>query len=145
MARASSKVAELREILRAAGLRATSARLAVLEVLLDARAPISHGDVCDRVGERAIDRATLYRNLIDLAEVGLVRRSDHGDHVWRFEWTGGENTAHAVEHAHFLCSRCGAVTCLPDGAIAIHAVRGAPRSLRAGVEVQVRGVCDTCG
>lgn len=137
---------ELREVLRAAGLRATSARMAVLEVLLAARAPLSHGEVCDRVGDRGIDRATLYRNLIDLAEAGLVRRSDHGDHVWRFEWTGGESADHqAAEHAHFVCSRCGTVSCLPEGAIAIHAVRGAPRSLRVGAEVQVRGVCDTCG
>lgn len=137
---------ELRDVLRAAGLRATSARMAVLEVLLEASAPISHGEVCDRVGERGIDRATLYRNLIDLAEAGLVRRSDHGDHVWRFEWIGRESESHKnAEHAHFVCSRCGTVSCLPDGAIAVHAVRGAPRSLRVGVEIQVRGVCDTCG
>ncbi len=144
MARATNKLAELRELLRSAGLRATSARMAVLEVLLEARAPLSHGEVCDRVGERGIDRATLYRNLIDLAEAGLVRRSDHGDHVWRFEWIGTDGQHDAAEHAHFVCSRCGTVSCLPAGAIAIQPVRGAPRSLRGGVEVQVRGVCDTC-
>jgi Fur family ferric uptake transcriptional regulator len=132
-------------MLRASGMRATSARIAVLEVLLGAKSPMSHAEVCDQVGERGIDRATLYRNLIDLADANLVRRSDHGDHVWRFEWIGRASPHDVAEHAHFVCSVCAGVSCLPTGAIAVQAVRGAPRSLRTRVEVQVRGICDSCG
>lgn len=108
------------------------------------KAPKSHAEVCDEIGERGIDRATLYRNLIDLAEAGLVRRSDHGDHVWRFEWVGDAGPHDVAEHAHFVCSECAGVSCLPAGAVAVSAVRGAPRSLKTRVEVQVRGVCDNC-
>jgi len=136
---------DLRDRLRTAGLRATGARVAVLEILLDSKGPLSHAEVYERVGDRGIDRATSYRNLIDLAEAGLVRRSDHGDHVWRFEWVGDAGPHDVSEHAHFVCSTCGNVSCLPAGAIAVHAVRGAPRSLKAHVEVQVRGRCDSCG
>lgn len=145
MKKTASRAIELRERLRAAGLRATGARVAVLEVLLDAKGPLSHAEVFERVGDHGIDRATSYRNLIDLAETGLVRRSDHGDHVWRFEWVGDSGPHDVSEHAHFVCSTCGTVSCLPAGAIAVHAVRGAPRSLKLHVEVQVRGVCDSCG
>ena len=76
---------ELRTLVRQKGLRATPSRLAVLELLRSSDAPMSHGDVADRLASQAWDRATIYRNLTDLAEVGLVRRTDVGDHVWRFE------------------------------------------------------------
>lgn len=132
-------------MLRAAGLRATGARVAVLEVLLESKSPLSHAEVDEKVGVHGIDRATSYRNLIDLADSGLVRRSDHGDHIWRFEWVGASGPHDVAEHAHFVCSSCGTVSCLPTGAIAVIAVRGAPRSMRSRVEVQVRGVCDACG
>ena len=67
---------ELRTMVRAKGLRATPLRLAVLELLRASDAPRSHGDVADRLASQAWDRATIYRNLTDLAEAGLVRRTD---------------------------------------------------------------------
>jgi Fur family transcriptional regulator, ferric uptake regulator len=135
----------LRDLLRTAGLRATSARVAVARVMSDAGAPLSHADVCERVGDQGFDRATIYRNLVDMVEAGLLRRADLGDHVWRFELTGADGEHDQGAHAHFVCSDCGTVECLPDGAVAVRPVRGAPRSLRAGVEVQIRGRCDDCG
>jgi Fur family ferric uptake transcriptional regulator len=135
----------LRDKLRAAGLRATGARLAVLRQVMRARTPLSHAEVCERVAETGMDRATVYRNLMDLADAGLVTRTDI-DHVWRFEWLAGEQPAHAANaHPHFVCSDCGTVACLPTSAVSLHAVRGAPRALqKSAVEVRVRGLCDAC-
>lgn len=144
MPKGNAKPADLRAILRGAGLRATTARVAAIEALVASGSPLSHAEVVEAVGDRGIDRATLYRNLVDLVSTGLVRRSDHGDHVWRFEWVGESSPHDVAEHAHFVCSQCGDVSCLPVGAVAVNAVRGAPRSFRDRVEVQVRGVCDTC-
>ena len=84
---------ELRSAVRAKGLRATPSRLAVLELLRASDTPMSHGDVADRLATEAWDRATIYRNLTDLAESGLVRRTDVGDHVWRFEAVSDDPTA----------------------------------------------------
>ena len=67
---------ETRAAVRAKGLRATPSRLAVLELLRASDSPMSHGDVADRLANQAWDRATIYRNLTDLAEVGLARRTD---------------------------------------------------------------------
>lgn len=139
-----TKADELRNKLRDMGLRATAARVAVLEVLVTADGPLSHADVCERVGDRGFDRATLYRNLVDLAEVGMLRRSDHGDHVWRFELTEGTPSHPPDAHAHFVCSDCGTVECLPSAAVSVKPVRGAPRALKKSVEIQVRGRCDSC-
>jgi Fur family ferric uptake transcriptional regulator len=140
-------VSELKSRLRAHGLRATAARLAVYEVLIGAGGPVTHGDVVTKLEGSAFDRATTYRNLVDLAEVGIARRSDLGDHLWRFELVErahGEHEA-AEAHPHFVCTECGTVECLPDGAVTVAPVKGAPRALKkAHVEVQVRGTCNDC-
>lgn len=140
-----TEIRSLRARLRDNGLRATAARVAVLEGLSDAEGPLSHAEVYALVEDEGFDRATVYRNLIDLTEVGLARRYDLGDHVWRFE-LADEADAHAEDpHPHFVCNECGIIECLPDDAVALRAVRGAPRSLRGpGLEVQLRGLCDAC-
>ena len=82
-----------------------------------------------------------------LTEAGLLRRTDMGDHVWRFELASGPEKGHESGlHPHFVCNSCGDVTCLPDDAIEIHVGRGAPKSLKGRtVEIQVKGRCDDCG
>jgi Fur family ferric uptake transcriptional regulator len=140
----ATSLATLRERLRGAGLRVTGARIGVLRVLIAARAPMSHSEVYEHLSDQSVDRVTVYRNLVDLAEANLVRRTDVGDHVWRFEWSEsvGSDT-HG--HPHFVCSDCGAVACLPLSAVALRAVRGTPRSLKQRhVQVHVRGLCDAC-
>ena len=119
---------DLRQTLRSAGLRVTSPRIAVLRELVEAKSALSHGEVAVRL-EAEFDRATVYRNLMDLTSAELVRRSDHGDHVWRFEWArqgGHENAA----HPHFICGSCGAVTCLPEDAVSVKTPPGIPRALQ---------------
>jgi len=147
---------ELRAAVRSKGLRATPSRLAVLELLRASDSPMSHGDVADRLASQAWDRATIYRNLTDLADCGLVRRTDVGDHVWRFEAVRAE---HDGAHPHFVCTDCGTVECLPEVELALRpglvagpqgsVTRGrrakAPRAVKQRqVEVHVRGLCDAC-
>jgi Fur family transcriptional regulator, ferric uptake regulator len=134
---------ELRQRLRDAGLRATGARIAVLRVLSAASSPLSHNDVAARLSDEACDRATVYRNLLDIARVGLARRTDLGDHIWRFELAAAEHDR--SEHPHFVCTDCGSVECLPAASVSMRAVNSAPASFREKeVEVQVRGRCDRC-
>ncbi len=137
---------ELTNALRAAGLRRTTPRIAVLQHLEAATGPISHGEIAEKLAPAGYDRATVYRNLMDLFQVGLVTRTDLGDHVWRFELVrgGGEGKVHA-EHPHFLCTDCGDVACLPDDAVRFVSTRGVPRAVgKNAVEVQVKGRCDAC-
>jgi len=137
----AKNVDHLRSALRTHGLRATPSRLAVLELVRASDAPMSHGDVADRLASHSWDRATIYRNLTDLVEVGLLRRTDVGDHVWRFEAVTDD---HDSAHPHFVCTECGAVECLPELELAMRRTK-APRALRQRqVEVHVRGLCDAC-
>lgn len=134
----------MKQALRDAGLRATSARAAVLRCLIEAQRPLTHGDVCEQLANLGYDRATLYRNLIDLTDVGLAIRTDLGDHLWRFELAGRESHDE-VAHPHFVCSGCGSVRCLPEDALDVRPVRGLPRSVqKRQVEIQIRGLCNAC-
>jgi Fur family ferric uptake transcriptional regulator len=135
---------ELEALLRARGLRRTKPRLAVLRFVKSHARPLTHGEIAEALEPQGLDRATVYRNLIDLAEVGLLARRDLGDHVWRFELQRPEGDA---GHAHFICTACGAITCLPDDAIRIVAPRRAPKALRDGgraLVVEIKGTCDAC-
>ena len=131
----------LRAAVRNAGLRATPSRIAVLHLLRSASSPVSHGDVVAKLASQAWDPATIYRNLTDLSDVGLARRTDVGDHVWRYEAITGD---HAAAHPHFVCTECGSIECLPDLEYVVTRTK-APRAVRLKrVEVQLRGACDAC-
>lgn len=133
----------LRRDLQRAHLRVTAARLAVLTLLRERGRPLSHLEVTEALSGRGFDRATLYRNLVELTRAGLARRTELGDRVWRFEDSRTDPAAR--DHPHFVCTACGQVQCLPPTAVALRGSGRAPRAVSRGeVEVQLRGRCDRC-
>jgi len=127
--------------LKHAGLRVTASRLAVLDLLATAAEPCTHQEVVDFLGESPWNRSTLYRNLIDLTEAGLLRKSVIAG-LARFEPSGRDGGC--SDHAHFVCSNCGEVTHLDGVTIKVIGSDG-PRAIASGaVEVQLRGRCDDC-
>ncbi|MEZ6048415.1 MAG: transcriptional repressor [Planctomycetaceae bacterium] len=80
----------LRILLKEVGLRCTSARIRVIQELKQASAPVTHAELADKLVPLGFDKATVFRNLVDMAEAGLLRRIELGDHVWRFEWVTRE-------------------------------------------------------
>lgn len=139
-------VAELQALLRTAGLRSTAPRIAVLQHLHRVTGPNSHAELFAALADQGFDRATIYRNLMDLAEAEIVTRTDLGDHVWRFELkTGVGGAGHTDEHPHFVCIDCGEVSCLPGVSIRISSEGSAPKAVGDNsVHVQLKGVCDNC-
>jgi Fur family ferric uptake transcriptional regulator len=132
------------ELLRSHGLRRTTARVRVLRFVQASMRPLSHGEVAKALAAESFDYATVYRNLTDLAEVGILVRTDLGDHVWRFE-LASERADAAAQHPHFICTDCGAVSCLPDGTVKLTPRGKTPRAVtRRQVTVQLRGRCDDC-
>jgi Fur family ferric uptake transcriptional regulator len=130
--------------IREAGLRVTQPRLAVMQVLEKERSPLSHADLINALDGQGFDRVTLYRNLNDLADAGIIARTEVGDHVWRFELRGQTET-HTGIHPHFTCTDCGSVACLPGDAVQISRSGRVPKAVREQtVEVSLRGVCDRC-
>ena len=143
---AAITIESLKSTIRGAGLRSTSPRLVVLRKLLEAKTPISHAELCEGLSSEGLDRVTVYRNLLDLTEAGLVERTDLGDHVWRFELKRVGPKTGLAGHVHFFCTDCGVVSCLDAVEVKLKPGKGAPRAVtRQKVEVQLRGLCDACG
>jgi Fur family ferric uptake transcriptional regulator len=137
-----SKLDDLRTLIRSRKLRATPSRIAVLGLLIERAHPLSHADVSEQLSVHGWDPATLYRNLTDLVDVGLARRTDVGDHVWRFEIVGDDHDAAA--HPHFICTECGTVECLPIMQFVLPRAK-TPRAVKQRqIEVHLRGLCDSC-
>lgn len=98
-------------ILRAAGLRATTQRIALLRALTNARQPRSVEELV-RDARGAFDVATAYRTLEAFREAGLARRIDLVQGRALFEAAG-------AHHHHAICVSCGRIedveACLPKG------------------------------
>lgn len=139
----SLTVPQAREKLREAELRSTSCRVAVLQFLSGAAAPQSHADVADRLVPQGFDKSTIYRCLTEMADAGLLTRLDLGDHVWRFEYRSGKETA--AEHPHFVCVDCGKVACLPEVQVKFGSTKAAAAvPLDSLTEILLKGHCREC-
>jgi Fe2+ or Zn2+ uptake regulation protein len=92
------------EVLRAAGLRPTAARLAVLAAVGDTpHAPADEIAAAAREHLGAISTAAVYDVLNTLTAAGLIRRIEPAGSPARYE------TRLADNHHHIVCRRCNAV------------------------------------
>lgn len=94
--------------LRAQGQRVTRPRRAVLEVLASTDGHLSADDVYARITPvlAGVNRATVYRALETLADLGLVTHVHLGHGATVHHLAGGRT---AEEHLHAHCRRCGRV------------------------------------
>lgn len=134
----------LRVRIRAVGLRATAARIAVLRELTQANTPLSHANVSEKLADAGFDRVTVYRNLVELADAGLASRVDLGDHTWRFEVRRETSKEHNSEHPHFVCVDCGEVSCLPGVSVNVTESKGTKGPVGKITEVLLKGHCGNC-
>lgn len=129
------------DALRGAGLRATRGRRTVLEALVRRAAPLTHAELAADTGP--LDPVTLYRILDSLERAALVHRVFGVDGVWRFCPQPDRSRGCPGNHVHFLCSRCGAMTCLDDQPLPrVTPPVGATIARRQFV---VTGLCAACG
>ena len=143
----------VRQRIRGAGLRCTAARVAVMHHLETASGPLTHAEVAEALDDLGFDRATIYRNLIELTEAKLAARVELGDHVWRFEAKRAGGGHKGDDHPHFVCTTCGEVSCLDDVQVAItrrpassgERKKSAPeRAIATVTEVLLKGRCERC-
>ena len=133
---------EIRDLLKKNKLRVTASRMAVMMIMHERKAPMTHQELIDTMPIGSYDKASIWRVLSNLSEVGLLVRMDLGDRVWRYELIDSCRSI-ADRHAHFLCEGCGMVCCLPPLSLTLQ--EALPKELE-GVDLQIRvtGRCNSC-
>lgn len=130
------------ERLRAAGLRVTALRVAILEGL---DATHSHPDVGSLVEDArrrlgVVSTQAVYDALASLTAAGLVRRIEPAGSPARFEARSGDN------HHHVVCRQCGTaadVDCVVGAAPCLEPSTSAGFVIDEA-EVTFWGLCPTC-
>jgi Fur family ferric uptake transcriptional regulator len=136
------EVSDIRNLLRKRGVRATPARIAVMQELRAANSPLTHADLAEKLVPLGFDKATVFRNLTDLSDAELIARTELGDHVWRFEALDPDNPG-VDRHPHFVCVECGGVTCLGDMEFTTGSKRRA-KTIGRITEILIKGHCSKC-
>jgi Fur family ferric uptake transcriptional regulator len=138
---ADTSIDAARALLRERGLQATSARIAVLQILREEHSHRSVEELRARILERypLIDPATVYRTLETLADHGLAVHMDLGDK--RTRWVYATD-----DHHHLICRNCKQIVELDDAPFQTLA---AELNRRHGVQVTahhlvLHGLCAAC-
>ena len=97
-----------------AGLRPTSARIAVLSVISCADSALSHSEILERlVTQKEFDRVTIYRVLDRLTHHHLVHKISGENRAWKFQisqdvYKRQAARLRAVQTRHFMFGQQGA-------------------------------------
>ena len=142
-----SKESIAEETLRTCGVRRTSARLTILNLLGERHDHPTAEQIAATVRERGerVSVATLYQNLNKLVESGAIGRLKGPDGRMHFD-------AIAAPHHHLICQRCGCIVdvalerMLPAMAMPWCPHTGQPLydwSLQS-MQIELKGLCPAC-
>jgi len=133
--------AELSELLRDRGLRATSQRVVMHRLLRDRARHVSAEELLSEAGERlpGVSLPTVYATLELFEQLGIVRRVNGGGGTLLWD-------TRADTHHHMICRDCGRIE---DMEASVDLERARHSAVRTGfepdrAEVVVSGLCATC-
>ena len=129
----------IKRSLERSGLRCTPQRYAVMAFLMEHTGHPTAAEifeVVNRVDPRS-SRATIYNNLRDLVEAGLVREVAVEGRAARFDAKG-------MRHHHFICDRCGNVEDMEWYDVPRPASRSLGKRILRECELIFRGLCTNC-
>ena len=147
---AAARVAAALEVLRARGERVTRVRRAVIEVLDSTAEHLDADQIVSRAAASApgVHRASVYRALATLGELGLVTHTHIGGSaaVYHLSVEVPESAAETLSHAHLQCSACHRVIDIPVAVLDPLAAR-VDRDIGFRLEPQhtaLLGICADC-
>lgn len=130
-------------LLKRSQLSVTESRKKILQLFLDEKGALAHGDIERKAGER-FDRVTVYRTLQTFVDRGIIHTIPTADNSVRYALCRDEcgEGHHQDHHVHFVCTHCNQTYCLDD-------VVTPEISLPKGysmvhVEVVAEGTCKNC-
>jgi Fur family ferric uptake transcriptional regulator len=135
---------KLTELLRQAGLKRTSIRVAVLKHLAAINHAVSQSAL-ETVFENRENRVTIYRVLRDLEEKGLIHRIFDAAGTAKFalcNHSACSSHAHHDEHLHFNCTVCNHIFCMDS--IEIPHLKMPEGFEIASLNISATGICKNC-
>ena len=129
----------IRRSLEGSRLRCTPQRYAVTAFLREHTGHPTAAEIFEAVNrlDPRSSRATIYKNLRDLVQAGLVREVAVEGRAARFD-------AKAIRHHHFICDRCGNVEDMEWYDVPKPASRSLGKRVLRECELIVRGLCTKC-
>lgn len=121
------------------GYSLTKPRQAVFAVL-ESNGPLSMHELIGQL--RAVDRATVYRTVDLLEQLGIIKRIQIG---WKYKVELSD--AFSYHHHHLSCTKCGQIISLPeDSSIeqAIHALGTEHGFTITDHQLEIQGICKDC-
>jgi Fur family peroxide stress response transcriptional regulator len=125
--------------LEASGLRCTPQRYSVMSFLTEHTGHPTAAEIFEAINrlDPRSSRATIYNNLRDLVEAGLVREVAVEGRAARFDAKG-------IQHHHFICDTCGVVEDLDFYAVPQPPPASLGKRVLHQVELIARGLCSSC-
>jgi Fe2+ or Zn2+ uptake regulation protein len=129
----------IKRSLDAGGLRCTPQRYAVMAFLMEQNQHPTAVEIFEAVNraDPRSSRATIYNNLRDLVEAGLVRQVTVEGRAARFDVKG-------TRHHHFICDRCGHVEDMEWYEVPRPAASSLGKRTLRECELIFRGLCKSC-
>lgn len=94
-----------REIIKLSGLKITSPREILIELLNKSSKPICYNDIKNNI---SMDKATFYRTMNSFEMVNIVSAIDSSDKKRYYELK-------KESHSHFSCNVCHSIECINSG------------------------------
>ena len=131
------------ELIRAAGLRATAARMSALALLEKSGKPLSVAGLHAAWKHFAPDVTTLYRTLEQMSEAHIIHRLDLNSGTAHYEFT--PNKPH---HHHIVCTTCRVIEdvdhCEMDAAAKAVTRSSKKFATISSHSLEFFGVCNAC-
>ena len=129
----------IRQSLEGSGLRCTPQRYGLMAFLVEHPGHPTAAEIFEAVNrlDPRSSRATIYNNLRDLVEAGLVREVAVEGRSARFDAKG-------LRHHHFICDRCGNVEDVDWYDVPRPASGSLGKRVVRECELIVRGLCIKC-
>ena len=132
---------QLAQALKDQHLSLTRPRL-VLCQLLDSHSPCTMRELVALAHEKDIDRATVYRSVKVLDEIGVIKRIQIG---WKYKLELSDAFSHHHHHAH--CGQCNQIVTLPEDDVLEAHIERIARLQQFKVQdhhLELQGICQNC-
>ncbi|MEM6263602.1 MAG: transcriptional repressor [Bacteroidota bacterium] len=137
-------MSDSQQILKSHHLRATSHRLAILDFFLRKEVALSQPELEQELAGTC-DRVTIYRTLSHFLEKGIAHKvlDNAGAMKYALCQLGcEEQEAHAHDHVHFKCNKCGKTRCLEE--VSIPNLQLPEGFYGEEINVLIQGICPAC-